>query len=156
MVYLRFGWLTVLSSRKIVEQELYFLLNCPGGCYEKHAKEQWQLCNTEAFFWGNVRILKRQISVSHNEAHSNVITFWSSSESSEIINSAKVTTTPAWDLLMLSSPKFLASLLPRNHAKIFLQAYSNTYIDLESKDEQDLYFCPHSKRVNGRVKKKSC
>lgn len=30
MVLLRFGWLTVLSSMKIVEQELYFFDSGPG------------------------------------------------------------------------------------------------------------------------------
>lgn len=29
MVYLRLGWLTVLSSRKMVEQELYLRLDAP-------------------------------------------------------------------------------------------------------------------------------
>lgn len=37
MVYLRLGWLTVLSSRNIVEHELYFRLIGPGWC-----------CNTNA------------------------------------------------------------------------------------------------------------
>lgn len=32
MVYLRLGWLTVLSSRKMVEQELYLRLKVP--CYK--------------------------------------------------------------------------------------------------------------------------
>jgi len=31
MVFLRLGWLMVFSSKKMVEQELYFLLNDP--CY---------------------------------------------------------------------------------------------------------------------------
>lgn len=30
IVVLRLGWLTVLSSRNIVEHELYFLVRCPG------------------------------------------------------------------------------------------------------------------------------
>ena len=30
MVLLRLGWLTVLSSMKIVEQELYFFVRSPG------------------------------------------------------------------------------------------------------------------------------
>lgn len=32
MVYLRLGWLTVLSSRNMVEHELYFRLIGPGWC----------------------------------------------------------------------------------------------------------------------------
>lgn len=32
MVYLRLGWLTVLSSRNMVEHELYFRLTGPGWC----------------------------------------------------------------------------------------------------------------------------
>lgn len=36
MVLLRLGWLTVLSSRNIVEQELYFLVRSPGDiCYKE-------------------------------------------------------------------------------------------------------------------------
>lgn len=30
IVVLRLGWLTVLSSRNMVEHELYFLVSCPG------------------------------------------------------------------------------------------------------------------------------
>lgn len=33
IVYLRLGWLTVLSSRNMVEHELYFRLTGPGWCW---------------------------------------------------------------------------------------------------------------------------
>lgn len=38
MVYLRLGWLTVLSSRNMVEQELYFLLTGPEWCWSGDTK----------------------------------------------------------------------------------------------------------------------
>lgn len=41
MVYLRLGWLTVLSSRKMVEQELYLRLKVP--CY-KYTNTQTKDC----------------------------------------------------------------------------------------------------------------
>lgn len=38
IVYLRFGWLTVLSSRKIVEQSRISAI-CPGGCYKNNGNK---------------------------------------------------------------------------------------------------------------------
>ena len=45
MVDLRLGWLTVLSSRKIVEQELNFRVNVPWKKKKKmlHNCNYWQL-----------------------------------------------------------------------------------------------------------------
>lgn len=39
MVYLRLGWLTVLSSKKMVEQELYLRLRGAAVCF-KHMDTQ--------------------------------------------------------------------------------------------------------------------
>lgn len=39
MVLLRLGWLTVLSSMKIVEQELNFLVKVPGETCKKEIPE---------------------------------------------------------------------------------------------------------------------
>lgn len=39
IVLLRFGWLTVLSSMKMVEQELYFFESGPGDTFT-HLKKQ--------------------------------------------------------------------------------------------------------------------
>lgn len=38
MVYLRLGWLTVLSSRNMVEHELYFRLTVPGWCWNSNTQ----------------------------------------------------------------------------------------------------------------------
>lgn len=43
MVYFRLGWLTVLSSRNMVEHELYFRLTGPGWCWRRQT-HTWLGC----------------------------------------------------------------------------------------------------------------
>lgn len=43
MVLLRLGWLTVLSSMNMVEQELYFLVRSPGDICDRSARERHKM-----------------------------------------------------------------------------------------------------------------
>lgn len=51
MVLLRLGWLTVLSSMYIVEQELYFLVRSPGDIWGRNNGSRRA---TAIWFWKRV------------------------------------------------------------------------------------------------------
>lgn len=56
IVLLRFGWLTVLSSMKMVEQELYFFESGPGDTFthlKKQNKNKTTKNNTINLCWGD-------------------------------------------------------------------------------------------------------
>lgn len=63
MVYLRLGWLTVLSSRNMVEHELYFRLTGPGWCWSSHACTHVQFTHTYTFIHRD-RSIHTSISIS--------------------------------------------------------------------------------------------